>query len=1171
MNRYKTSPFLAVTLMSVFNASNTMADDTEVYLNQVNLPPAEIRPNVVFILDSSGSMGLPLNSNSRYREDNDYNHSTTYTGTTNTNGGPGDDNYVYLYEKPTSTYADQYIYYNKVHEDQMSCSFSELATNEPWTDSFDGFLYNDGTGDWADMCAENDVNCGFNSGPTGQTVDCSGEKNYISDDNDFPSPNLHVVSANFHNFLQSFYRYTVMQTVVKDLIDTPFDINLSLMKFNHSQGGIVLKESVDANSTTNQADLKTVVNSIRADGSTPLTESMWEAMLYLRGEAADFGNRGNSSNPKSVTASYVSGTTTYQSPIQYECQKSHIILLTDGNPYNDDEQDGDINTLTGATGGSQCAHDDDANSAGESCLDDLAGWLHYDGTSRRDHAVASGSNPSGAGSENLTGDQSITVHTIGFGLNNPLLDATSHAGSNTTDPDDPGLSRVASTASELASAFSTILNQANFEKDTFVAPAVAVNAYNGLQHRDEVYFALFEPNASPRWTGNIKKYTLDGAIIRDQRGAAAIDDDTGFFNDQRNTTNPSTSTALSYWTVLSDFDYDGDVDGNDGDGGEISQGGAASLVDDPTARKIYTYTGTGTPSNQVLNSENVDVANTNITTTMLGVDDATDPSDERANVINWARGGVTGGTPAPNYFMADLLHSRPSAVTYVTTKTTDTDGNVTASFEDTLFASSNMGFFHALDAETGEEIFSFVPKELFSNLTTYYRNSGHFTDKVYGLDAPMTVWRHDENENGSVVDSTGAPETNDHVYIYQGMRRGGTNLYALNLSRLSDPRLMWQIDGDAYATSPSGEFRNLAQTWSVPQRGKIQWNCSGGSCTDRDVLFFAGGYDTAYDDELVATTNTNKGNAIYMVDATTGALLWSTGNGTHHTLNQPGMTNSIPSDVTIGDVDSDGYIDMLFAMDIRGGLWRVDFADEPTSAANFATGGKIAQLETDTGPTFKHFYNAPDVAYFAQRGSTPFLTISITSGYRAHPRNGDVIDGLFVVFDQNALGAPAGNNYQYVDGTAVITESSLAPADSDYGWKLDFDSNGEKGLSRTITFGDQLIMTTYVPSTGSTCIGSLGEGRYYVLDVLNGNSLAVDPDTDAPVAYNTLEHGAIPPEPAVIYSTEDVCVANCNDGNDTNDVTEERTDLIVCIGTECIDDVVDQTLHKTFWRENNGD
>ncbi|MBL4826881.1 MAG: hypothetical protein JKY66_04075 [Spongiibacteraceae bacterium] len=1133
MNRHNLSKtFFNVSLLSVLCLNGAFADDTEVYLNQINLPPEQIRPNVVFILDTSGSMGLPVQSygTSRYQELYQFDHNTSYTGSANTNGGAGDTNYYYLYRK-VDTHADQYIYYNKIHTSQMTCDMSDLNDTTPYTDSRDRFIYDDGTTDWGHMCEENDSSCNFTPITSGALVDCKSEENHITDNDAYPDEDdsdnlLYAVSANFHNYLQSYYRYSVLQTVVKDLIDEPFDINMALMKFNGGSGGVVIKEAVDANLSSNQTDLKTVVNNLYADGTTPLTESLWEAARYLRGETATYGYI----SERATDAFTGSNSNTYNSPIDYACQKSHIILLTDGNPYNDGGRDSTIEDLTG----NDCEHSNNANAADESCLDDYAGWLHTDDSSRRDHS-------------SISGIQNITVHTIGFGLDNPLLNATATAN---LSGGEAGVSKTASTAAELSAAFSTILDQVEFEKDSYVAPAVAVNAYNGLQHRDELYFALFEPNASPRWHGNIKKYKFVGGVILDQNDEPAVDSSTGYFD----------VDALSYWTTSADLDTDGDGEADlNGDGVEVSIGGFARRLSDPDARNIYTYSDPASPSNETL-SELLDNANTDITSTMLGVDGAADPAAERTAVLNWARGGLT-ATPPPNYFMADFIHNQPSVVTYTTTKTLDGNGEVTSvAFDDTIFAASNMGFFHAIDADDGTEIFSFVPKELYGNLTAYYQNSGGFTDKVYGLDAPMTVWRYDDNDDGSIVSTD-----NDHVYIYQSMRRGGTSTYALNVTDRNSPVLMWQIDGTNYLTSPTGDFRDLAQTWSVPQHGKIRWSCSGGSCNDREVLFFGGGYDTIHD-TATGTTSDNKGSALFVVDAGTGELLWSAGNGAHHDLNLSQMDKSIPANVTIADIDSDGYIDLLFAVDIEGGLWRMDFSDETSNAANFARGGLIAQLGGSSGSEFRRFYNAPDVAYFTKRGYTPFLTISITSGWRSHPRDLTINDKLFVVFDKNALSPPENFEYRYVSGTSVITASNLPASGGNYGWSKAFTDSGEKGLSRTITFDDKIIFTTYIPNISSSCVGTTGGGRYYLLNALTGYSELKNSD-DVVIPFKTLDHSGIPPEPAVIFSTGDICISNCDDEDESNDTTEERIKPMVCIGLQCFDGGNDG-IEKTYWREN---
>ena len=71
---------------------------------------------------------------------------------------------------------------------------------------------------------------------------------------------------------------------------------------------------------------------------------------------------------------------------------------------------------------------------------------------------------------------------------------------------------TANTSDDLTTVFEQIIRDiGTVESDSFVAPAVAVNAFNRLQFRDDLYFALFQPDNRPRWPGNIKKFRIDGA------------------------------------------------------------------------------------------------------------------------------------------------------------------------------------------------------------------------------------------------------------------------------------------------------------------------------------------------------------------------------------------------------------------------------------------------------------------------------------------------------------------------------------------------------------------------------------------------------------------------------------------------------------------------------------
>ncbi len=563
-----------------------------------------------------------------------------------------------------------------------------------------------------------------------------------------------------------------------------------------------------------------------------------------------------------------------------------------------------------------------------------------------------------------------------------------------------------------------------------------------------------------------------------------------------------------------------------------------------------------------MKTDTITDSNTNITTNILGLGNSTSSSElERSNIITWARGWDT--TNSPHYFSADFIHSQPAIVTYHTDNSTPNN----PTFDDTLYAASNIGFIHAIDTTDGKEQFSFIPQELLPNLTTYYQNRNKTPTKTYGLDAPMTIWRNDNDGDGSIVTKANGtfPDIDkngntDHVYLYQGMRRGGKNIYALDVTDRSNPVLLWQIKGGNNGTAG---FEKLGQTWSTPQLGRIKL---GG--IDTDVLLFGGGYDSRHDTLTTLPPSDDAGSAIYMVNARTGHLMWSADNTSD---NFKSMNNSFPANITSIDLEGDGYTDLLIAVDIKGTVWRIDFPSSSTDAADFfakTKGGAIAKLGGKES-NFRRFYNAPDIAYFSPRGKPPFLTISISSGYRAKPKTTSIKNHLFVIFDDHILTAP--DNYNYINGTRIINISDLSTssgAATNYGWNMAIGNpgDGEKGLSRTITLDGKIMMTTFTPDITTHCHTGIGKGKFYLLDALNGESRLKIHNGNS-INYLTLARGGIPPRPVVIFGTKEVCVKNCT--NESADKTmEQQSNVSICIGTECIDEQVDLALRKTYWREN---
>lgn len=624
-------------------------------------------------------------------------------------------------------------------------------------------------------------------------------------------------------------------------------------------------------------------------------------------------------------------------------------------------------------------------------------------------------------------DKNITVSTIGFNIRSTFLDRVAAAGG--------GEYYEASRSSELVNVFNEIITTVKDIDTTFVAPATSINQYNRLTQSNDLYFSLFKPKSSTIWPGNLKRYQLGlsgtEVVIVDAAGDPAVDPATGLFRDD----------ARSFWS-------------DSPDGSEVEAGGAAAeLV--AADRRIYTHVG-AIPAGGV-NLDNALAPGSPAANFYLG----SLPAVERDLVIRWVRGeDVMDEVPGiERRHMGDILHSSPVTVNYPS-------GN------SLVFVGTNEGFLHAIRRDNGKEEFSFIPQELISNLIEFYTNSGGATSRPYGLDGDITLL-HDDNNGDSIVNN------GESAYLYVGMRRGGNNYYALDVSNPNSPRLMWKIDGG------SGRFARLGQTWSKPIATQIQYN--GGA---KSVLIFGGGYDTNQDPENNPNGTDSVGNTIYIVDAETGQELWNAYDDVAGV--SADMRYSIPSDLRVIDINGDSYADRIYVGDVGGLVWRFDLKPYHQSSdgiAKLAQGGVFADLRLRSGNR-NRFFNEPDVALISHEGKR-FMSVSIGTGWRSHPLFTGEVDYFYMLRDNSPLATPPSMTplrlSELTDISNSLSDDRGGEADMQ-GWRLKLDTTGEKNLSRSITINNQVLFSTYAPIPPSdVCSPPSGRGFVYAVDVVHGD------------------------------------------------------------------------------------
>ena len=808
------------------------------------------------------------------------------------------------------------------------------------------------------------------------------------------------------------------------------------------------------------------------------------------------------------------------------------------------------------------------------------------------------------------------------------------------------------------------------QESSFTSPALSLDQFSKLSHREDIYFALFSPTGSPQWHGNLKRYQFAGdpPSILDQDGEVAVDASKGTF----------VETARSFWSD--------EIDGSD-----VSKGGAAAELD-AYSRYVTTFLG---ESVQLMHSSNaLHEDNLLLDAARFGIDES-----YRDTLLQWARGidvldeNDDSNTADTRLHLGDPLHSNPVVLTY--------DG--TGGEQDSVvYFGTNEGYLHAVNTVDGSEAFSFVPPGLLPTVGKYYEaasatadgknsasgkvllrselngkalkvvssnslntedvgseweieqvdkygswnvysvkdvESGDFlarksngdvhmvdtisdaskwlvyyysdgthllynmdgswrrlyvkndgtlstasgsttpyrfrqeiiprakspfnmpSEKPYGLDGYITTWI-DDKDNDNVIEASDG----ETAYLYSGMRRGGRDYIALDVTQRTNPQFLWTIEGG------TGDFAELGQTWSKPTLTRL-W-LAGQS---RTVLVFGGGYDTNQDDVTVKTPD-SMGRGLFIVDAATGALLWRAGIDLAASKTFADMKYSMPADPALLDHDGDGHTDQIYIGDMGGQVWRFDVDSSAGSVANSISGGVIADLAGADEENNRRIYSRIDAVLVSLEG-IHYMYLSVGTGYRAHPLDTNINDRFYVLRQRDFSGTPIG--YGFLDTTQgnpsfrPITEADLFDTTDNLilegnaeqqkqanvelgslqGWYLALEESGEKSLSPSLTVDYQVLFTTYIPTEPEhACSASVGQARFYALNLLNGAPVAdLDGDSngeveDASDRYKTLMRPGIPTEPFAFFP----------------DAQEPK----IMVGPEEIPDIgFGKLVQRTYWSE----
>ncbi len=895
-----------------------------------------------------------------------------------------------------------------------------------------------------------------------------------------------------------------MIAVLKTVFDKFEGIYVGLMINNEDDGGTVLRgfeEFLENDTNSAKSGLINILKSLPAETSDNYhtaqpKETHFEFYKYLNGGAVFNGfstsaNFGGTNTPApdvnvrvdgaGATAPYVYETPFSGDPADFECTKIYEVYATTGNENSDSGLDAYIS----------------AEMSGVETFEEMLTYM-----STEDILTS------------IPGEQNLKTWFISLGGNVPSAEGWAEAAG--TDSQFMEIDSLIDIKTTLESVFIEALSVST----TFVAASVPVNVFNRLQTLDNFYIAIFEAESNTRWPGNIKKLKMvdtddDGNFddIQDALGNTAFSNEDGRIRYE----------ALTFWTnsgQLPDADPDeNEIDGLDGRA--VERGGAGqkipgfisgSIGDDSssTTRQLYYETSPG-----ALTAFNADNNTANSLQAALGASSRNDALE----IIRWARGqdtededGDNNRTEARPWVLGDAIHSRPLAINYgATSSYSEENPNIR------LFMGTNDGIFHVFENtdtsgnESGKEVMGFIPSELMSNFILLKNNIT--TDHDYGIDGEPVALVSDLDSDGTIESADG-----EEVYIYFGMRRGGKSYYILDASDpSSNPTFVKKI-----TQTIGGNFDELGFTFSKPKIGKVRY---GGA--DVDVMIFAGGYDMNKDGTLVdadgARGSDSMGNAVYIINARTGDLIWKvtaggTAGGQNNSLyHHPYMRFGIPSEIAPLDANRNGIIDRLYVGDMGGLVWRIDLPEGNSSEdgdhrLNNWEANVLAVLSDTPEADDRRFFHAPDVVQTSD-STGDYDAVIIASGDRANPLETTDNNKVYVLKDRAITSGSPGSTIAASSLTDV--DSCSDPCNVTNGWFKDLSSTGEKGLSSPLVANGDIYFTSYVPaSSGGSCAPAEGSGNLYVLNLSDGdesfaNSAGMDIGPGIPSPVIALSGGTI--------------------------------------------------------------
>jgi type IV pilus assembly protein PilY1 len=431
--------------------------------------------------------------------------------------------------------------------------------------------------------------------------------------------------------------------------------------------------------------------------------------------------------------------------------------------------------------------------------------------------------------------------------------------------------------------------------------------------------------------------------------------------------------------------------------------------------------------------------------------------------------------------LGDIVHSQSVYVSY--------------DDKDVIYVGANDGMLHAFSAETGEELFAYIPSSLFSTEQSkglHYLTDPNYRHRYY-VDLTPTVAKVD-----------------DETILVGGLRGGGREVFALDITdpdNFTEGDVKWEFTHE-----------DLGYTYSNITLAKMndgEW-----------AAIFGSGYCNGVDDCTV------EGKAqLFIVSLSDGSLIKKISTEVGTSTDPNGL--STPG---VADLNADGTADWVYAGDLQGNLWAFDLTSKDSDNWKLAYDKALFKTDDDqpitsepmivkhpevwdnpANPAEFHDNDNGNGAIHVDEDTSNYPNTLVLFGTGQYLTEADKSSGHLQAFygiwdDGSASQYPLGkSNLQEQTDLSKVTayraltneEVNYEPEKGDekqYGWYLKLGHSKERVINRATVRNNVVFFDTLIPSNSVCDYG--GSGYLMAVNLLNGgrtDDVAFDFDGDGEI------------------------------------------------------------------------